>query len=398
MSGKLKLLIGGLLLGVLVTFALIGIKSTFTASQPEPTATATPTEQDWAKPSIMPNANMPSPDSFKDDSLFTRPLNDKPVEEDTSKVELVGEPDATDTDTPKQPDTDTAQPAETGLPAEEISDSPDVASTNDTPQTSKEDDSVQLVNEPEPDAPPPEKPATATTGKLEIIAQTESGKSVKANVYIQKTNGSNIDKATYTSKANFNLAPGTYKVTVRAEGYGSLSRNIKVPANAVVNEIFPLPKIAAAPPAAPAPAPVSQAPAPTRPAPPAAADGKLRIAALSADDGSPLTVNFTIARLDGSVVDRVSNVAMTELTLPAQEFVVSFEYKGFQGYKSLTVKPGQLITHTFNIRGVSGNPAPTMGQMQPTTPPLPVPAQQQPQSMEEMLIQRIQQELERQMR
>lgn len=422
MSGKLKLLIGGLLLGVLVIFAAIGVKSTLAPRQPEQGADAAAT-QDWEKPSIMPNANMPSPDLIKDDSVFTRPLDDKPADDDASKVELVNEPKAPDTAEQDTADTDKA---DTGLPADEITDAPDTAaadkptdtsppadeasdtpdktaaddSASDTPDKTAADDSVQIVDEPAPAEQP-----TANTGKLEIVAQNEKGKAVKANVYIQKANGANIDKANYTAKAAFNLPPGSYKVTVRAEGYGSLSRNIKVPANAVVNEIFPLPKVAAAPAATPATPPAAQAP--VRPAPSAAAGGKLRLAALSADDGSPLQVNFTIARLDGSVVEQVDNVALTEVSLPAQEFVVSFDYNGFHGYKSLTVRSGQTLTHTFNIRGVHHSQAPVMGQMQPppdmgqiqpSTPPLPMPAQQQPQSMEEMLIQRIQQELDRQMR
>lgn len=387
MSGKLKLMIGGLVLGILVIFAFLGVKSLFAPSQP----ISNTADSDWQQPLVMPNANVPSPDAIGNSNIFTRPLNDKPVEEDDKTVELVGEPDTTETAPAKTPpatppaDEPATEVALDKLPAEEV------------------------TTQPEPPAAQP--PVSANTGTLEIVAQTETGKAIKANVYVQQSNGANIDKATYTSKASFALKPGTYKITVRAEGYGSLTRNIRVPNGAVVNEIFPLPAIAASktpvptqPPRQPAPAPVAQTPA--QPAPQPAGDGRLRVVALSADDGSPLPVDFTITRLDGSVIDHINGVPMTELSLPAQEFVVSFNFRGLQGYKSLVVRPGQTTTHTFNIRGVGNNsnagnqPPPNMGE---TQPPLPLPPDmgqmqpQQPQNLEEMLLQRIQQELEKQM-
>jgi hypothetical protein len=237
-----------------------------------------------------------------------------------------------------------------------------------------------------------QQPIVGQTGRLEIVAQTENGKTLKANVYVQQTNGANIDKATYTNKAVFSLKPGKYKITVRAEGYGSLSRNINVPDGAVVNEIFPLPAIASNAPAPVAPPPITRAP-PSPSQQPGQREGRLRVVALSADDGSPIKVNFTIAQLDGSVVKRVNNVSLAEFTLPSQEFVVSFDFQGFQGYKSLTVQPGQISTHTFNIRGVSGQsqaPEPQMPPMDNLQQ-----QQQQPQNVEDMLMQKLQEELQK---
>ena len=338
MSGIAKWIIGA----VLVIFALIGIKSLFA---PNP-AEAPPSAANWEQPLVMPNANLPSPDAIGDSAIFTRPLNDKPAPaEEDNTVELVGEPDDTDTvEAPNPPPTRTPP-----KPTEPLAAKPDTDTA------------------PKPATPPP-LPIVGKTGTLEIVPQTETGKPLKANVYVQQANGVNLDNATYTNKAAFTLKPGRYKITVRAEGYASLSRTIDVPDGAVVNEIFPLPALTAAAPA-PVAAPPRQ-PEPIRPAPapaPPAAQGRLRVVALSADDGTPIPVNFTIARLDGSVVERVDNVSLTELSLPAQEFVVSFDYQGFQGYKSLTVPAGQMLTHTFNIRGVSGQ-AQTPQQLPPQQP------------------------------
>ncbi|WGZ95158.1 MAG: PEGA domain-containing protein [Candidatus Thiothrix putei] len=363
MSGITKWIIGA----VLVIFALIGIKSLFT---PNP-AEAPPSASGWEQPLVMPNANLPSPDAIGDKSIFTKPLNDKPLETEDNTIELVGEPED------KEDTTETVPTA----PPKPITPAP-VATTPDDDLPADE----VTTSLPTPPTPTPAPPVIGKTGTLEIVAQTETGNPIKANVYVQQANGVNLDKAMYTNKAAFTLKPGKYKITVRAEGYASLSRTISVPDGAVVNEIFPLPALAAAP------APVAQpprqpVPAPVTQAPPATPSGKLRVVALAADDGSPLPVNFTIARLDGTVVERANNVSLTELTLPAQEFVVSFEYQGFQGYKSLTVQAGQTLTHTFNIRGVNGQAA---------TPPADTPPLQPPQpSVEEMIMQKLQEELQK---
>lgn len=368
MSGITKWIIGG----VLVILALLGIKSLFA---PDP-AEQPPSAQGWEQPLVMPNANLPSADNI-DASRFTRPLNDKP-EEDNTKVELVGEPDA-------PPEKPTPTPVATKPPTPPVAvPEPPAAEVTVTPT-------------PAPVAPAPV--AVNNTGTLEIMAQTESGKAIKANVYVQQSNGANLDKATYTNKAVFALKPGKYKITVRAEGYASVSRNISVPQGAVVNEIFPLPAIAATAPAAPVPQapPPQAAPAPA-PQNTAQREGKLRIMALSADDGRPLKVNFKVVGLDGTLLDSLSNVSRAELTLPAQEVVVSFDLNGFRGHKALTVTPGQISTHTFNIRGVSGQAQAPQEPPPPENIP-PAQAPQQPQSpqqtVEELLMQKLQEELQK---
>ncbi len=286
-------------------------------------------------------------------------------------MELVGEPDTTaapdtqDQDTMTQVSTPDNQP-ETLPPQEEqpatIATLPDATATVE---------------------PPTPTPATGK-GKLEIVLQAaENGKPLKANVYIQQTNGVHIDQSNYTNKASFNLKPGTYRVTARTEGRGTLSRDISIPAGAVVNEIFPLPALASTPAPTPQAAPVTQTPPSPAAQTPVRGTGKIRLVALSADDGSPVPVSFTIARPDGSVVNSANNVSVAEFTLPTEEFVASFDFQGRQGYQSLVVQGGQTHTHTFNIR------------LPPAQATVPAPAMQQPQNVEDMLRQRFQQELNR---
>lgn len=383
MSGKLKLLIGGLTLGVLVIFALVGVKSMFTEKEQPP---ASQMGQDGWEPSYAPPI-LGLPGSSTDNATGTptdstvastaTSQQDVPLGEDEKlDMELIGEPDTTETPTQL----------------------PDVESPTETVQTPVEEPATiaSLPDEPASVEPPAQPMPAAGTGKLEIVLQAaENGKPLKANVYIQQANGVNVDKSGYTSTAAFNLKPGTYRVSARTEGRGTLTRNITVPAGAVVNEIFPLPAIAQAPAPQPAPVPVTQAPTQPAPQAPTRGTGKIRLVALAADDGSPVPVSFTITRLNGSVVDSVNNVSVAEFVLPTEEFVASFDYQGRQGYKSLVVQGGQTHTHTFNIR--AEQPA-MQNNMNMPAPPMLDPQmqmQQQPQNVQDMMMQRLQEELQK---
>ena len=354
MTGNVKRLIGGLVIGLLVIFALVGIKSMLSEDEKPPELNT------WQQPSTsgivgLPGANgVPSPSQ-----------QDTAIAPDNTKVELINEPEppaADVTPTPRPiskpaptPSAPVVAPPVTTAPAAPVNVAPPVAVA------------------PPVTAPP----VTANEGTLEIALQTaENGIPLPADVYVQLPNGTNISKASSTPNAKFLLKKGTYRVTARADGRASVSRTISVPNQAVVNEIFALPLASNPPPAAPAapvglpPTNINPTPMQPSPMPPVSnvAAGKLRLVALDADNGSPIAVDFTINRLDGSTFEQINSVPVAEITLPAEEFVVRFNYQGTQGYKSLTVQPGQTHTHTFNIQR-----APAGGQMPNAMPELPVP-------------------------
>lgn len=394
MPAKLKLLGGGLVAGLLVIFAIVGVQSMFADKPPaEPSQMGANGWQPYSPNIIgLPGSNTPSSNQ------------DVPLTGQNNRLnmELVGEPK----DEPLEKPTPAAPVRPTQPP---VSAAP--AAPPATPQ-------VTAQPAPEPTT-EPVVPA-ANTGRLEIVLQAaENGKPIKANVYVQKTSGINVNSASFTSQASFDLKPGTYRISARTEGRGTLSRDITVPAGAVVNEIFQLPALASAP---ANPPPVSQ-PAPpvaNNPPPPApqapVGSGKLRLVALAIADGSPVKVDFTISRLNGSVIDRVRNVSMAEFDLPAEEFVASFDYQGRQGYKSLMVQDGKTHTHTFNIRQEQPQPQQPMaappqqsfediirqqGQLvppptnvAPNAPPQAEPQQPQ-QSLESIIMQQLQQELQK---
>jgi hypothetical protein len=381
MSGKLTLMIGGLILGMVLIFAFIGAKSIFGSNTPKPLATS-----GWEPPAVTYSpGNIPTIDA-NDGKMASSHQDVAPPTDEHLKPELVNEPPAPDSG-PDLEKPAAVTPAVDEPPATTVA-------------LADEANPEQAAVQPEPVETPAalQAPVTATTGQLEIVTQTaENGRMLKASVYVQRPNGTQIDKSSNAAKSTFTLKPGTYKITARAEGYASLTRTITVPAHAVVNQIFPLPNIAFAPPEPARTAPVPmQAQADPAPANPIAEEahwhrhhhrdtenagiGKLRVVALSADDGSPLPVDFTIRRQDGSIIERMNHVAMSELNLPAQEVIASFNFYGLQGEQPLVVQPGQTTSHTFNIRGVPHSAA---------LPPQP----QQPMSPEDMIRQRIQEEI-----
>ena len=332
MNGKLKLLLGGLGAGLLFVFAIVGIKSMLTEDK---TGIAEPAGGWQQSPTVTYDpGNIPSVGASDGSKIATKdvPAQDTGIDP-SEKVapQLVDEP-KDDTTTPA-----TTRPST-------------VPTTTPTTQPTV-DTSVNTTTPPATAQQP-----AVSNGGLEVIAQAaEDNSPVEATIYVQKTNGTNVDAAASTAQMAFTLKPGLYKITVRAPGRASVSRNITVPPKAVVSEIFSLPLAAATATPAPTKPPVASNPVPNNDV----ADGptgKLRVVALSADDGSPIKVDFTVLSTDGRVLNRVKDVSMSEVSLPAQPVVVRFNFRGFQGEQALTVNPDQTTTHTFNLRGASTAP------------------------------------------
>lgn len=436
MGKKALLLVGGIALGVLVLFAFVGFQSTFKSNTP---SNATNTASDTTPPATTSQTTDPSSGGIKGLVPIPKGENnenavstlDTPNQdaEDTA-IELINEPpmpgeiapnnsnanntltppntnQQSNTNTPAPTPDNTAntnqQPSQQPTPATptDTASTPPASNTDNTARTSLEQAPVQTR---EPGVQP-----DAGKGTLEVqIQAAETGKALKANVYVQRTNGVNVEQAKYTNKARFSLSPGTYRITARANGRASVVRKIHVPKGAVVNEIFPLPQAQAntAPQAATPSNP--PAPSPATPPPSKQPQGRLRVAALSAEDGNPITVNFIIKDRSGKVLKQVNSVALTEVSLPAQAITVTFDYNGFQGSHDLDLRADATTTHTFNLRGIPSNntagqnPAPPAETMPPPSEQNPAPPlnnqPNQPQNVEEILLQRFQEELMKHMR
>jgi hypothetical protein len=341
MGGKFKVIVGGIGFILLMAFAYIGFKSVFKPEKPEESRLS-PLPMDF-------QANTPTINPSMGDKLASikdtqpPPAETKPADNTqapTEKPSLVDEPLIPSNNV-------------TLTPPDELFKTPN----SRPPDTSA---NVTLTPPDELFNTPTTRPPVAVpgTGKLEVLVQAaETGKAIPANVYVQRMNGENLDKRNYTDKASFSLRADTYKVTARTEGRASVTHTIKILGNAVVNEIFALPALDA-----PHVSPPAQAPSlpnkqqntnSTRPSVTENGVGRLRLVALDADDGSPIMVDYTISRAEGGeVIDQVEHVSLLDTSVPAEEIIVSFNYRGFNGSQTLSINAGQTTTHTFNLRGV----------------------------------------------
>lgn len=235
------------------------------------------------------------------------------------------------------------------------------------------------------------------TGRLDVrIREADTQRAVKANIYVQRTNGVHVANKKYVDSTVFTLPVGTYKVTVKAKGKQDLIRTVRILKNKGLRQNFVM--LAAGRTASP----VTQAQTPPRqqtpvrpvPPKPAVANGSLRLYAVSGVDGSPFPVNFRVTSLDGQVLHRIRRSAFAEVTVPASDVWVHIRYRGMRGKEQIRINANQPTTYTFTVtpnhqqqhNPQQGGHAGQMPHHQPQQAPQPVPqpVPQQP-DMEQML-------------
>lgn len=330
---------------------------------------------------------------------------------------------------------------------------------NNTAQTQSQNDQQQNQTKP-------------GFGRLSVLVQAAgSNAPLKSNIYVQLPNGKHVTKKNYADSANFELRPGTYKVTVKAQGKVDIVRNIGIQANGNVQQVFSMQSPAAQAPQKPelppegtlsmqlkAPAgqnargrfviqdaqgkrvtrmrgvsnadiklkpgrytvvavhkgarlakPVDifkdktsrvafninefprQNPAQQNPnnqqtqqqqqVQVPAQQGILQLIAVSGVTRQPLKVNFMVSTLNGKRLKTANNVSVTELALPPQDVLVDIAYEEMRGQERIKVKAGEPTVFTFTV--TPNNQAAPINQVQ----------QQAPKSLEEMLMERLQQEI-----
>ncbi len=315
-------------------------------------------------------------------------------------------------------------------------------------------------------------PAPAGFGKLSVRVQAAGTRApLKSNIYVQLPNGTHISKKNYADFGAFDLRPGTYKVTVKAQGKTDVVRTIGLKENDNVQQVFLM--------ASPSAGAVNQPPPPaegtlsmmlqaapgqqnergrfvildtagkrvtrmrgvsnadiklkpgrysvvavhrgarlTKPvdvikdktsrivfnlnefprqsaaqqnqsqvqAPQQvevpAQQGVLQLIAVSGVTQQPLKVNFSVSTLNGQRLKVANNVSVTEVSVPPQDVLVDIAYEEMRGQERIRVKAGEPTVFTFTVTP-NNNAAAPIDQLQ----------QQAPQSMEEMLMERLQQEV-----
>lgn len=107
--------------------------------------------------------------------------------------------------------------------------------TNNTNNTVQINDNVTIKPVTPTDAPVEQTSSTS----LRITALDEATKRpIKSNIYIQTLTGKHLDKRTYVEGAQFQLAPGVYRVTVRAKNRNNTVKTIRINANQTIDETF----------------------------------------------------------------------------------------------------------------------------------------------------------------
>lgn len=204
----------------------------------------------------------------------------------------------------------------------------------------------------------------ANTGKLSVAVQAATSKApLKSNIYVQLPNGQHIAKQNYADAADFILNPGTYRVTVKAQGKVDIVRNVGIQANANVQQVFEMESPAAQ--------------APVKPEPPA--EGTLVMAFRAPDVQNK--GRFVISDMDGKRVNRMRGVSDAEVKLKPGRYDVTAIYEGARLNKQVNIAQGKASNITFNIDEFPRNvEQPVQNQNQNQPPPqqqqVQVPAQQ----------------------
>ena len=180
------------------------------------------------------------------------------------------------------------------------------------------------------------------------------------------------------SNADIKLKPGRYNVVAVHRG-ARLTKPVDVFKDKTSRIVFNLNEFPRQAPAQQnqnqqAQQPVQQVQVPAK-------QGVLQLIAVSGVTKQPLKVNFMVSTLNGQRLKVANNVSVTEVSVPPQDVLVDIAYEEMRGQERIRVKAGEPTVFTFTI--TPNNAAAPINQTQP----------QAPQSMEEMLMERLQQEV-----
>ena len=195
--------------------------------------------------------------------------------------------------------------------------------------------------------------STATTpDKVELavsVRAAESNAPIKANIYVQTTNGRHIARKDYDDVAEFLLEPGVYRVTVKAKGRQDASREVRVGRNGKVSENFELQAIAGST--------TQQTQTPTQrpnPTPPQTSNqgASLRLSLTSAI-GLPDKAQFTVRDMNGNRIANLGPIGSTELKLPPGRYEVTASLeRGIRETRTIDLTDGRTTQVTFSADGI----------------------------------------------
>ena len=214
-----------------------------------------------------------------------------------------------------------------------------------TPDTSQ--DSVQDPNQ--------EKNSTAL---VKIIALNASDqRPIKSNIYIQTPIGQHLDKKTYVNSAEFNLEPGIYKITVRANNRKNVVKTVRVAANQNITETFLLDRVGSTA-AANVPAPTLAPPKPVKDLT-IFPSGFLNVEMIAPNNRNiargGLNSHFIVATNAGKKVVELTGVASANFKLDTGEYIVTAIHKNSRRSQKISIRENQNTRINFNSEDFGSN-------------------------------------------
>ncbi len=211
-------------------------------------------------------------------------------------------------------------------------------------------------------------PTTATEsdkGQLLVyVRAAESNSPVKANIYVQTSNGQHVAKKNYDENADFLLPAGTYRITVKAKNRQDMGKTVRIGAGGSLRETFAMRSTAATASGSrstntnqPQAQSQSQTPAPstsTAPAPAALpADGTLKMS-LDTTEGLPQRARFIIHDKSGVRLADLGPANTAELQLPPGSYDIEIDFGSRakrthnDNIRSIDIVSGKTSMVTFN--------------------------------------------------
>lgn len=197
--------------------------------------------------------------------------------------------------------------------------------------------------------------ATNANGQVYItVRAAENNRALRSNIYVQKQNGQHVAKSNYAEGAEFSLAPGAYRITVKVEGRQDVTRNIQVSANGIVRETINIPAAGSAAPVSQIQQPPvqQQTQAPVQPAP-VQQEGLLRLR-LNTGQGLPEQARFVIRNKNGERVATVGPAPNGEINLPVGTYEITAGIQGLRQSQIIEIGNGRVSELSFEAAEIIG--------------------------------------------
>ncbi len=163
----------------------------------------------------------------------------------------------------------------------------------------------------------------STVGVLQVSAKNPNSKKIiRADYIIQKENGETVATRQNVSSTLFKLKAGSYKVTV-TKGQQADFRTVVIEPGESTKEIFELQS--------------------------ANSRGRLLVRIFNTKTNKPLVADITIKSDKGNIVQKITAVNKTELSLPQGTYIIHVSGPNGQSNKRINIVAGRAISEIFRF-------------------------------------------------